>query len=68
MVEKEIVLEPGEKYSICTCGKSKVLPFCDNTHRELNEKTNCNYKSLKITPKEKVTITLSSSNWEENKD
>ncbi|MDP6642128.1 MAG: CDGSH iron-sulfur domain-containing protein [Candidatus Nanoarchaeia archaeon] len=67
-MEKEITLEAEKKYSICTCGKSKVIPFCDNTHRELNEKTGCSYKSLKITPKKKIIITLSSSNWEDKEE
>ena len=49
---KEIHLKAGEKCSICTCGKSKTLPFCDNSHRKFNEEKGTNYKSLKIIPKQ----------------
>ncbi len=35
---KIIKVKKDTKYSICSCGKSKVLPYCDNEHREYNAK------------------------------
>ena len=32
-----ISLKKGIKYSICSCGISKRLPFCDGRHKILNE-------------------------------
>jgi len=61
---KTIKLKSGEKYSICTCGKSNNIPYCDNEHRNLNEKKLTNYKSLKIIPKSDIEIELYCSNWD----
>lgn len=60
---KKIALQKEKKYSFCSCGLSKSLPFCDNEHRSYNEQNGTNYKSLKITPNKKVEITINSSNW-----
>lgn len=64
--EKKIILNKGMKYSICTCGASLKIPFCDESHKKLNEEKNCSYKSLKITPEEDVTLTLNSKAWEKD--
>ena len=60
----EITLKEGKKYSICSCGHSKSLPFCDNTHREYNADNNTNYKSVKITLKDDTSIEVTSSCWQ----
>ncbi len=60
----KICLKAGEKYSICTCGESKNLPFCDNEHRKLNEEKGTSYKSLKIIPKQDAELELYCSNWD----
>ena len=60
---KTVKLHKGRKYSICSCGLSRNLPFCDNEHREFNKKNGTDYKSVKITPQETVEIELNSSNW-----
>lgn len=55
-------LKAGEKCSLCTCGKSKNLPYCDNEHRKLNEEKGTSYKSLKIIPKSDAELEVSCSN------
>ena len=59
----EIKLKAGKKYSICSCGLSGSLPFCDNAHREFNAANNTEYKSVKITPEKDTLIKLASSRW-----
>ena len=66
----QIKLKSGKKYSICSCGLSNSLPFCDNKHREYNAANGTEYKSVKITPDNDTTIIVNSSKWnktEENK-
>ena len=60
----DIKLKAGKKYSICSCGLSGILPFCDNTHREFNAANNMEYKSVKITPEKDTIIKVTSSRWE----
>ena len=60
----KIKLKAGKKYSICSCGLSNSLPFCDNTHREFNAANNMDYKSVKITPEKETIIKVTSSRWE----
>tara|TARA_Y100000590_G_scaffold3036_2_gene4054 strand:+ start:1447 stop:1644 length:198 start_codon:yes stop_codon:yes gene_type:complete len=54
------------KYSICSCGLSKKLPYCDNAHRKFNENHNTNYKSVKINLSDDIKIDLECSNWNNN--
>ena len=61
----KINLKAGKKYKLCTCGTSQMLPYCDDSHRKLNEEKGTNYKSLKIFPKEDTTIYVTSKNWKE---
>ena len=60
---KKIKLHKGKTYSICACGLSKLLPFCDNEHRKYNDKHRTNYKSVKIIAEETVSIDINSSTW-----
>ena len=60
---KEIELQKDKKYSICSCGLSKTLPFCDHAHRKYNEKNGTNNKSVKIIADETVTVNMDSSTW-----
>ena len=60
----DIKLKAGKKYSICSCGLSGSLPFCDNTHRGFNAANNMEYKSVKITPEKDTIIKVTSSRWE----
>ena len=65
-----IKLNAGKKYSICSCGLSNSLPYCDNKHREFNAENGTEYKSVKITPDNDTAIIVNSSRWnktEENK-
>ena len=60
---KTIKLYKGKKYSICSCGFSENLPFCDNEHRPYNEKNGTNYKSVKIIAEENIVLNINSSTW-----
>ena len=59
----KIKLKAGKKYSICSCGLSNSLPFCDNTHREFNAANGVEYKSVKIASEKDAIIELTSSRW-----
>ena len=59
----EIKLKAGKKYSICSCGLSGSLPFCDNAHREFNATNKMEYKSVKITPEKDTLIKVTSNRW-----
>ena len=59
----KIKLKVGKKYSICSCGLSQTMPFCDNTHREFNAANDTEYKSVKLTPDHDVNIQVTSSKW-----
>ena len=65
-LERCVMLKAGERYSFCTCGHSKKLPFCDNTHRQINEERGTSYKSLKVIHDKDVTIEVYSSNWKKS--
>ena len=60
---KKLKLFKGKKYSFCSCGLSKRLPFCDNEHRDYNKQNQTNYKSVKIIAEENVMIDITSSTW-----
>ena len=63
-----IKIKKNVKYSICSCGFSKKLPYCDNQHRLYNQKNNTDYKSVKIYPVENSCIELSCSRWDDEKN
>ena len=56
------------KYSICSCGLSNKLPYCDNAHRAFNKKNNTNYKSIKISLSNNSKIDINCSNWIEKNE
>jgi CDGSH-type Zn-finger protein len=60
---KKIKMHKGKKYSICSCGLSKSLHFCDNEHRAYNQENKTNYKSVKITAEQTTVININSSTW-----
>ena len=60
---RKVVLRAGKKYSICSCGHSKSLPYCDDSHCSLNEEKGTSYKSLKIWPEKDITLIVFSKNW-----
>ena len=62
-----VELKARRKYSFCTCGHSKNLPCCDNTHRKINDQQGTSYKSLKIIPEKDCIIYVFSSNWQKEK-
>ena len=59
----KIKIKAGKQYSICSCGLSNSLPFCDNAHRDYNTSNQTNYKSIKVIPNKDVIIDVTSSNW-----
>ena len=59
----EVEVKAGKKYSFCTCGQSKVKPYCDNSHKAYNEQTGSHYRSFKVFPDVDGIINVSSSNW-----
>ena len=61
-----IQLKKNMKCSICSCGVSKKLPYCDNSHREYNKINNTNYKSVKVYFLDDEKIKISCSNWDKD--
>jgi CDGSH-type Zn-finger protein len=48
-------LKPG-RYSWCTCGHAKSQPFCDNTHREIEEGPPWRSYKFEVIEETKVTL------------
>jgi CDGSH-type Zn-finger protein len=61
-----ITLEGKKKYSFCTCGKSKKIPYCDESHTQVNAQEGGSYASFKIWSEKKTTLTLLSKNWKKD--
>ncbi len=61
----EVIRRPKQEVSMCTCGHSKTLPLCDDSHREINEQQGTNYKSFKLYNPSNETIIdkVYCSNW-----
>ena len=64
----KILLNKNIRKSICSCGLSNKMPYCDNTHKTFNEKSTCTYKSIKITSNKDVQIVVKSSKWKINEN
>ena len=56
-------LKKNQRYKLCSCGISKILPFCDNQHRILNTENNVVFKSIKITPDNDVKLIVECKKW-----
>ena len=41
----DLQVEAGKIYKWCSCGLTKVEPFCDNTHRDIEGKP---FRSIKV--------------------
>ncbi len=65
---KKIKVEKGIKYKVCLCGKSRVIPICDNSHRQCNKEKDTNYKSVKIWSKKDTELYVYSSNWDNEEE
>mgnify|MGYP001163880678 FL=1 len=63
-----IKLKKNSRCSICSCGFSKKLPYCDNSHREANSNNNTSYKSVKVYLLDDDEIKITCSNWPENEE
>ena len=64
----KVILKKNIRKSICSCGLSNKMPYCDNTHRTFNKKNNCNYKSVTITSDKDVEIVVKSTKWKKNEN
>ena len=64
----KIKVKANKKYSICSCGLSQKLPYCDNGHRKHNTENNTNYKSVKIFSENNIELDVSSSTWNNDKE
>lgn len=62
----KLKIKCNQKYSICSCGVSNIMPLCDNSHREYNKKNYTKYKSIKIIPNCDTTLDINSSLWEKS--
>ena len=63
MPPKKIFIKKDESISICSCGQSKNIPYCDNSHKDFNEKNKTSYKSVKIISHNDNEVEIFSSNW-----
>ena len=61
-----IKLKKNSKCSLCSCGMSKKIPYCDNSHREYNSNNNTSYKSVKVFLLDEDKIKITCSNWNED--
>ena len=64
-IMKKIKLYKNKEYKICSCGASKILPFCDDEHDKYNADNGTNLKSIKIITQETVEVEMTSKNWKE---
>ena len=64
---KKIQLKAGKRYSLCTCGKSAVLPFCNGAHKELNAQQGSNYRSFSRAHEIHARKLLQRSVWHEGR-
>ena len=62
----KVKIVSNKKCSICSCGLSKILPYCDNAHRLFNKKNKTNYKSVKIISSKDIQLEITSSTWIKN--
>ena len=60
----KLKVKKDKKYSVCSCGLSKILPYCDNRHRAYNKEHNTTYKSIKVILRGDNSIDVKCSNWE----
>lgn len=61
----EVNIKAESRCSICSCGQSKSIPYCDESHKEYNEKNGTNYKSVKILNPDKkdIKVRVFCKNW-----
>ncbi len=65
---KKVIMKAGRRYKLCTCGESKILPFCDDSHRECNKEKNTKYKSVKLWSEKDTDLYVYSSNWDDEEE
>ncbi len=61
---KRILVKAGQKCSLCTCGTSKALPYCDDSHKKLNDETGSSFRPVKVWPEKDVELKVWCGKWE----
>ena len=51
-------VEVGKTYYYCTCGYSRNQPYCDGSHRAINEEHGTNFKPTPYTPEFTTTVSF----------
>ena len=64
--DKQIKAKKNILYSICTCGLSKKIPFCDNTHRQIKNISDIEFKSVKISCSKDNILSLKCKTWDKH--
>ena len=59
----KIKLKKNQKYSFCTCAKSKTMPYCDNQHRLINKNNKIKFKSIKLIASNDTIVEMKSKMW-----
>ncbi|MBS3093366.1 CDGSH iron-sulfur domain-containing protein [Candidatus Pacearchaeota archaeon] len=62
--QKSLNMKEGLTYKVCSCGHSKILPLCDESHKAYNEEHGTNYKSVRVTPEIDTEVKVACKNWE----
>ena len=57
-----VKLLKGKRYSFCSCGLSKNLPYCDNAHREYMKRME-QITNPQILAKEDTEVMVYSATW-----
>jgi len=60
---KELNVKKGLRYSLCSCGYSKLLPLCDDAHKRVNGEKGASYKPIRVWSEDDTTLKVFSKKW-----